>query len=36
MRVCLLIAAELGYGTRRGDFWSRLFVLEAEVKLGCY
>ena len=29
MRVGLLVAAERGYGTRRGDFWSRLFVLEA-------
>jgi alpha-galactosidase len=28
MRVGLLIAAERGYGTRRGDFWSRLFVLD--------
>jgi alpha-galactosidase len=30
MRVGLLIAAERRYGTRRGDFWSRLFVLELE------
>ena len=29
MRIGLLIAAERGYGTRRGDFWSRLFVVEA-------
>lgn len=29
MRVGLLIAAEWHYGTQRGDFWSRVFVLDA-------
>jgi alpha-galactosidase len=29
MKVGLSLSAERGYGTRRGDFWSRLFVLES-------
>jgi alpha-galactosidase len=32
MKVGLLLSAERGYGTKRGDFWSRVFVLEPDAQ----